>query len=889
MNAVKTPQLEPIPGYRLLELLGRGGYGEVWKCTAPGGLTKAIKFVAPGDSISDDICAATQELQALEHIKQIRHPFLLSIERVEVIEGEVMIVMELADRSLHDLLHDYRKDGKVGIPRGELINYFRDVAEALDLLNLEHGLQHLDVKPRNLFLVGRHVKVADFGLVNSLAERYGNNPEKVQQQGVATPVYSSPESFLGRITLFSDQYSLAVSYCELLTGAPPFSGKNYRQLALQHTGTEPDLSQLPEHDRAAVARSLAKEPGNRFRSCLDFIRALEEAAPVTIPVPSPSRLIRTLKSPTGQNLKLEKLSSTPAAGAEMLSQPAGAGNMEATISGNSRLTETGKSLSSYSFLECLSRLPIGEVWKGERSDGRRCLIKLIFNCPAADETNKTGAISRLAALRHPALEPFVIVRDGANRIALILDERDGTLADRLNECRTAGLPGVSRDELIRYLKRTAETLDELERDQDLQHLMLNPRSLILDRGLLRIADFGLAQLIWLPAGLEAGKLNTRYAPPELFEGRVTPACDQYSLALIYQELLTGMHAFRNLSPRQLATPKLRGDPDLELLPASDRSIVGKALDPRPTRRYATCMEFITALEKAGTRPVWMERPSSTIIRISTPALIPASAPLPPLLSSSQSLEQVKEILDQARGGTTIRELKGFRFRVIADSLMEHHFTACFLQGTLPIKLEGFRRHWIGKVINSSDNEVVYHISPPVKGLMARWRQQPTLKLHVVHTIRPESASVVGIAVTLQPLPGGEHLLEELGPRIFDSIRQFLQAVPDRRREERYRLGKPLRVIPVFGESEPGEGIVAQALDISQTGLGFFLPCRPASTDVLLEVGLHSGTPPLLPATIVRADRCSDGRYLIGVAFHAAPTATEAAPEDGSSILDDRKW
>jgi serine/threonine protein kinase len=857
MSAVKTPNAEPIPGYRLLEPLGRGGYGEVWKCTAPGGLTKAIKFVAPGDSISDESCAATQELQALQHIKEIRHPFLLSIERVELIDGELMVVMELAERSLGDLFEEYRRDGRIGIPRNELIHYFRDAAEALDLLNLEHGLQHLDVKPRNLFLVGRHIKVADFGLINSLAELHGGDGPP-SQLFAATPVYSSPESFLGRITLFSDQYSLAVAYTELLTGSPPFSGKNFRQLAIQHTGMEPDLSHLPEHDRPVVARALKKEPGTRYRSCLDFIRALEEAAPVPPPARTPSRLVRALKSSTQTDLQTVRGTLVPVFGDGTSATP--------VVEEGSAPAKPGETLANYQFLECLARLPIGEIWKASHEDGRRCLIKLVFGCQAADEASGSGAVARLAALRHPALEPFVLLRDGPNRIALIYDEHDGTLADRLNECRTASLHGIPRGELLKYFRRAAETLDELLKTHRLQHLNLSPRSLILDRGLLRFADFGIAELIWLPAGLQAAKFNVRYAAPESFDGNIAATSDQYSLALIYQELLTGLHAFRHLSPRQLSSVKTRGAPDVSLLPASDRAIVSRALHANPEQRFASCTEFVSALAQAGERAGKPARASAVVVTVKAPTVIPASAPVSPALSGSESRDQIKRLLGEVKGNTDVRLMKGFRFRVVPNELMEHDFSAHFLQGTLPIRLEGFRQHWLGKVIDSGDNKVVYHIAPPVRGLQRFWKQEaPTLKLQIAYS-KADAAQKTGIAVTLQPLPRGEHLLEELGPRILDSVRQYLQAEPDRRREERFRLAKSLRVIPVFGSKDVGEGIVAQPLDISQTGLGFYLPCRPASSEVLLEVGCDTSSGLVLAATIVRAERRPDGRYLIGVAF-----------------------
>ena len=123
-------------------------------------------------------------------------------------------------------------------------------------------------------MVSNHVKVADFGLLNSLATK-NDHAEIKLSSGAVTPIYAAPELFHGRISRHSDQYSLAIVYQELLTGTLPFDGKNGRQLLLQHTQTEPNLHALSDADRPVVARALAKKPEDRFPSCLDFVRALQ--------------------------------------------------------------------------------------------------------------------------------------------------------------------------------------------------------------------------------------------------------------------------------------------------------------------------------------------------------------------------------------------------------------------------------------------------------------------------------------------------------------------------------------------------------------------------------------------------------------------------------------
>ncbi len=253
-----------ILGYTLKERIGTGGYGEVWRAEAPGGIQKAIKLIYG----YHDENRAQAELKSLNRIKEVRHPFLLSLERIEIVEGRLAVVTELADQSLAERFKECQQEGLDGIPREELIQYLHDTADALDFISESHRLQHLDIKPENLLLVGNHVKVADFGLVKDI-----HDATQSLMAGL-TPTYAPPELFDGRPSRSSDQYSLAIVYQEMLTGVRPFAGTTAAQLASQHVHADPDVSKLPRGDQQPIRRALSKQPEARFPNCRTLVDEL---------------------------------------------------------------------------------------------------------------------------------------------------------------------------------------------------------------------------------------------------------------------------------------------------------------------------------------------------------------------------------------------------------------------------------------------------------------------------------------------------------------------------------------------------------------------------------------------------------------------------------------
>jgi eukaryotic-like serine/threonine-protein kinase len=299
--------------YRILDQVGRGGMGRVFKAEH---LTLqrvvALKVLMPHALESDR--ARELFLREVRAAAQLVHPNIVTAYDANETDGRFFLVLEYVDGpNLEQLV---RKQGPLAV--GLACDYVRQAASGLQCAHAA-GMVHRDVKPANILVQRRGtddatpglVKVSDFGLarLHAPGAPAGAAPGTILTRDntvMGTPDYLSPEQSrsLHKTDIRSDIYSLGCTFYFLLTGQAPFPGGNALEKLIRHSTEAPrPLSafrqDVPPEVQAVVGKMMAKRPDDRYRTPAEAAAALGPFA-VSGPIPwaPPSQTLPIVETPT---------------------------------------------------------------------------------------------------------------------------------------------------------------------------------------------------------------------------------------------------------------------------------------------------------------------------------------------------------------------------------------------------------------------------------------------------------------------------------------------------------------------------------------------------------------------------------------------------------------
>ncbi|MGH2632941.1 MAG: serine/threonine protein kinase [Tepidiformaceae bacterium] len=258
--------------FELIEQVGRGGMGVVWKAReTETGQIVALKLLH--SMFADDPDYVARFEREVEVARRIESPYVVNVVGYGMRDGVPFMAMDFVEgHTLRDLL---KARGRLSWE--ETRDIAEQVAKGLDAAH-KVGVIHRDVKPSNILITPEgHVKLADFGIARAadLTRLTGGATM------LGTPTYMAPEN---ETTAQSDLYALGCVMFEMLVGQPPFTGDTQQQIMLKHLRQQPMLSELPRQARPLIGSLLQKTPSRRPRTAADVIALLnpEEA---TRPLP----------------------------------------------------------------------------------------------------------------------------------------------------------------------------------------------------------------------------------------------------------------------------------------------------------------------------------------------------------------------------------------------------------------------------------------------------------------------------------------------------------------------------------------------------------------------------------------------------------------------------
>ncbi|CAN5170716.1 hypothetical protein BH10PLA2_BH10PLA2_32230 [soil metagenome] len=269
--------------YRVAELLGQGGMGQVYRAHDQNLEVDIVIKVPLAEYLQDEEFQKRFQREARALVK-FNHPHVCRIQDVGDHQGVPFLVLQyLSGGTLEDRLLIDRDGRRLPGDPAELGGWLPDIAKALDFIHGK-GYVHRDVKPANIiFDEHRQAYLSDFGIVKSLGEEAKRTIALTRAgTGIGTPEYMAPElvmgqPFDGRV----DQYALAATVYEVLSGRPVFEGATPSAIYVMQTRDLPTplknlVPGLAPSLYESVERALAKKAENRYATCSSFAEAVIE-------------------------------------------------------------------------------------------------------------------------------------------------------------------------------------------------------------------------------------------------------------------------------------------------------------------------------------------------------------------------------------------------------------------------------------------------------------------------------------------------------------------------------------------------------------------------------------------------------------------------------------
>jgi serine/threonine-protein kinase len=246
-----------VAGYRIEELIARGGMGVVYRATHLG-LERPVALKVIARELADRPGFRERFLRESRLAARLEHPAVVPVYDSREVDGELIVAMRLVRGG--DLRRLIDRDGPLPPQRG--LDLLAQVADALDAAHTA-GIVHRDVKPHNILVEGDRAYLSDFGLAKALDESGAASSASV----VGTAQYMSPEQWQAdSVGPAADVYSLGCVLYEALTGIAPFQR--------EEADTEPEI---PEGVEAAIRRAVAKDPAERYSTAGALIAAARAA------------------------------------------------------------------------------------------------------------------------------------------------------------------------------------------------------------------------------------------------------------------------------------------------------------------------------------------------------------------------------------------------------------------------------------------------------------------------------------------------------------------------------------------------------------------------------------------------------------------------------------